>query len=230
MKASDVMTVGAITIGPDADVQAAARIMLEKGISALPVIDAGGALVGIISEGDLIRRTESGTEDQASWWLRLVSSNEALASRFVKSHGTKVADVMSSSVVTAAPDTPLAEIAALLERNRIKRVPIVDKDKVVGVVSRANLLQALASGKPAFGAQGAVSDAKLRETVLARIWEQPWAHPSLVNVIVSNGMVDLWGSVTSDSERSALRILVSETPGVVAVNDHLALQTVRSGI
>jgi CBS domain-containing protein len=230
MKASDVMTAGAITIGPDADVQTAAKIMLEKGVSALPVVDGAGFLIGVISEGDLIRRSESGTEEKSSWWLRLMSSNEQLAARFVKEHGKRVADVMTPEVVTATPDTPLADIAAMLERNRIKRVPIVSGRKVLGIVSRANLLQALASAKPAFDGAGAVSDAALREAILKRIWEQPWAHPSLVNVIVQGGVVNLWGSVTSESERDALRILVQETPGVASVNDHLAIQRFRTAI
>ena len=111
MNASDVMTAGAITIGPDANVQSAAKTMLEKGVSALPVVDQGGKLIGIISEGDLIRRTESGTEEKPSWWLRLVSGTDTLASSYVKAHGIRVADVMSGAVVTATPDTSLAEIA-----------------------------------------------------------------------------------------------------------------------
>jgi CBS domain-containing protein len=230
MNASDVMTAGAITIGPDVNVQSAAKTMLEKGVSALPVVDQNGKLIGIISEGDLIRRTEAGTEEKPSWWLRLISGNDTLASSFVKAHGIRVADVMSGSVVTASPDTPLAEIAGLLEKNRIKRVPIVKDGKVVGIVSRANLLQALASAKPAFAGSVAVSDPTLRDNILTRLWEQPWAHPSMINVIVTSGVVDLWGTVTSDTERKALRILVAETPGVVSVNDHLAMQQLRPAI
>jgi CBS domain-containing protein len=230
MNASDVMTAGAITIGPDANVQSAAKTMLEKGVSALPVVDKSGKLIGIISEGDLIRRTEAGTEEKPSWWLRLVSGNDALASSFVKAHGIRVADVMSGSVVTATPDTSLSEIAGLLERNRIKRVPIVKDGKVVGIVSRANLLQALASAKPTFAGTAAVSDSTLRDNILARLWEQPWAHPAMINVIVTSGVVDLWGTVDSDTERKALRILVAETPGVVSVNDHLAKQQLRPAI
>jgi CBS domain-containing protein len=224
------MTAGVITIEPDADVKTAARTMLEKGISALPVIDKNGKLVGIISEGDLIRRTEAGTEAKASWWLRLLSDNETLASKFVKAHGMRVADVMSNEVITATPDTPLAEIARLLEKNRIKRVPIMKDGKPVGVVSRANLLQALASAKPALSDAVKVSDNTLRDNILNRLWDQPWAHPGMINVIVTDGVVDLWGTVTSDTERKALNILVSETPGVVAINDHLSAQQLRPSV
>jgi CBS domain-containing protein len=230
MNASDVMTAGVITIEPDADVKTAARTMLEKGISALPVIDKNGKLVGIISEGDLIRRTEAGTEAKASWWLRLLSDNETLASKFVKAHGMRVADVMSNEVITATPDTPLAEIARLLEKNRIKRVPIMKDGKPVGVVSRANLLQALASAKPALSDAVKVSDNTLRDNILNRLWDQPWAHPGMINVIVTDGVVDLWGTVTSDTERKALNILVSETPGVVGINDHLSAQQLRPSV
>ena len=230
MNASDVMTAGVITTGPDADVRSAAKTMLEKGISALPVVDKTGNLIGIISEGDLIRRTESGTEATTSWWLRLLSDNEALASRFVKAHGMRVADVMSQEVITAAPDTPLAEIARLLEKNRIKRVPILKDGKLVGVVSRANLLQALASAKPAFAGTVQVSDNTLRDAILNRLWDQPWAHPGMINVIVTSGVVDLWGTVSSDTERKALKILVAEMPGVVAINDHLSKPPIRAAV
>jgi CBS-domain-containing membrane protein len=230
MNASDVMTAGVITIGPDADVKTAARTMLEKGISALPVIDKNGKLIGIISEGDLIRRTEAGTEAKASWWLRLLSDNETLASRFVKAHGMRVADVMSRDVITATPDTPLAEIARLLEKNRIKRVPIMKDGKPVGVVSRANLLQALASAKSALDGAVKVSDNTLRDNIFDRLRDQPWAHPGMINVIVTGGVVDLWGTVTSEAERKALNILVTETPGVVAVNDHLSRQQIQPSV
>jgi CBS domain-containing protein len=230
MNASDVMTAGVITIEPDADVKTAAKTMLEKGISALPVVDKNGKLVGIISEGDLIRRTEAGTEAKASWWLRLLSDNETLASKFVKAHGMRVADVMSGDVVTATPDTSLAEIAGLLEKNRIKRVPIMKDGKPVGVVSRANLLQALASAKPAFEGAAKVSDNALRDGIMKRLWDQPWAHPGMINVIVTGGVVDLWGTVSSETERKALNILVSETPGVTGVNDHLSKQQLRPSV
>jgi CBS domain-containing protein len=230
MNASDVMTAGVITIEPDADVKTAAKTMLAKGISALPVVDKNGKLVGIISEGDLIRRTEAGTEAKASWWLRLLSDNETLASKFVKAHGMRVADVMSGDVITATPDTSLAEIAGLLEKNRIKRVPIMKDGKPVGVVSRANLLQALASAKPAFEGAAKVSDNALRDGIMKRLWDQPWAHPGMINVIVTGGVVDLWGTVSSETERKALNILVSETPGVTAVNDHLSKQQLRPSV
>jgi CBS-domain-containing membrane protein len=230
MIASDVMTTGVVTIGPDADVQTAATTMLDKRISALPVVEGTGKLIGIISEGDLIRRAETGTEEKSSWWLRLIANSEQLASQFVKAHGLRVADVMSRKVVTATPDTPLAEIARLLEKNRIKRVPILRDGRLVGIVSRANLLQALASARPAFANAVKVNDKTLRDNILKRLQGQPWAHLGMINVIVTDGVVELWGSVDSDAERTALRVLVSEIPGVSAVNDRLSKEQLRPAV
>jgi CBS domain-containing protein len=229
MNASDVMTVRVVTIEPDATVQSAAKLMIERGVSALPVVDKSGNLVGIISEGDLLRRAETGTERKSSWWLTFVSGTDQLAHDFVKSHGTKVSDVMSKEVVVAKPDTPLREVARLLEANRIKRVPVVEGNLVIGVVSRANLLQALASAKPRTGPTPP-SDADLRDIIIDRLSAQSWSHPALVNPIVTDGTVDLWGMVLSPSERNAVRVLVEETPGVRGVNDHLSVRQISSGI
>jgi CBS domain-containing protein len=212
MNASDVMTVRVVTIEPDATVQSAAKLMLERGVSALPVVDKRGALVGIISEGDLIRRAETGTERKSSWWLTFISGADQLAYDFVKAHGT-----------------PLREVARLLEANGIKRVPVVEGDLVIGVVSRANLLQALASAKPQAGGTQP-SDTELRDIIIDRLSAQSWSHPGLLNPIVTDGVVDLWGMVLSPTERNAVRVLVEETPGVRGMNDHLAVRQIASGI
>lgn len=229
MNASDVMTVRVVTIEPDATVQTAAKLMLERGISALPVVDKAGKLIGIISEGDLVRRAETGTERKSSWWLNVVSGADQLAYDFVKAHGTRVSDVMTREVVVAKPDTSLRDVARLLESNRIKRVPVVEGDMVVGVVSRANLLQALASAKPRTGGVQP-SDSELRDIIIDRIAAQPWSHPSLLNPIVTDGVVDLWGMVLTSTEQDAVRVLVEETPGVRGVNSHLAVRQIPSGI
>lgn len=230
MNASDVMTVRVVTIAPDATVQEAAKLMLEREVSALPVVGKDGKLVGIISEGDLMRRTETGTERKPSWWLSFLSSSDRLAYDFVKSHGTKVEDVMTRDVVTARPDTPLSEVAGLLEDNRIKRVPVVEEDLLIGVVSRANLLQALASAKPRLGTGLQPSDSELRDAIIDRLEAQPWSHPSMLNPIVTDRVVDLWGMVLSPHERKAVRVLVEETPGVRSVNDHLSVRQIPSGV
>lgn len=228
MKAADVMVSNVITVGPDVCVQDVAEILLRNRISAVPVVAADGALLGIVSEGDLMRRIEAGTEARHSWWLDLLTSKEVLAFEFVKSHSRKVTDVMTHHVVTAAPDTPLNEIANLLEKNGIKRVPIVDGGKVVGIVSRANLLQAMATVAKAAPAAGA-NDTTIRDNVVAQLNAQPWTRPSLVNVIVHDGNVDLWGIVDSQAEKKAVRVLAEVTPGVRAVNDNLIVQHVMSG-
>ncbi|MGE3987374.1 CBS domain-containing protein [Pseudorhodoplanes sp.] len=229
MNASDIMTVRVVTIAPDATVQQAAKLMLEREVSALPVVDGSNRLIGIISEGDLVRRAETGTERKPSWWLSFVSGADQLAHDFVKAHGTKVSDVMTTDVVVARPDSPLREVAGLLESHRIKRVPVVEEGLVIGVVSRANLLQALASARPRAAAPQP-SDSDLRDTIVDRLSAQPWSHPSIVNPIVTDGMVDLWGMVLSPTERNAVRVLVEETPGVRGVNDHLAVRRIPSGV
>jgi CBS domain-containing protein len=229
MNANDVMTVRVVTIAPDATVQEAAKLMLERGVSALPVVDKSGKLVGIISEGDLMRRAETGTERKASWWLDFISGTDRLAYDFVKAHSTKVADVMTSGVVVAKPDTPLNEVAKLLEDNRIKRVPVVEEGMLIGVVSRANLLQALASARPR-SAPAEQTDSELRDVIIDRLAAQRWSHPALVNPIVTDRVVDLWGMVLSPTEQKAVRVLVEETPGVRGVNDHLAVRQIASGL
>jgi predicted transcriptional regulator len=176
-----------------------------------------------VSEVDLMRRAEAGTDRSRSWWLEYLTGKQVLAAEYVKSHSHKVTDVMTRSVITATPETPLAEIASLLERNRIKRVPIVQNGKVVGIVSRANLLQALA-GMPVKNAAAAASagDSQIRDEVLSRLNAQLW-RPSMLNVTVRDGIVDLWGFVTSDDEKKATRIAVESIPGVKTINDHLTI-------
>jgi CBS-domain-containing membrane protein len=152
-----------------------------------------------------------------------------LASEFIKEHSRRIADVMTRNVVTAAPDTPLSTIANLLERNAIKRVPIVEDGKVVGIVSRANLLQALASASNQKQAATPIDDSKIREKVIAQLKAEPWTRPSLINVIVQDGAVELWGIVDSASEKKAVRVAAEVTPGVRAVNDNLIIRPAESG-
>ena len=168
-----------------------------------------------------MRRAEAGTDRSRSWWLEYLTGKQVLAAEYVKSHSHKVTDVMTRSVITATPETLLGEIAILLERNRIKRVPIVKNGKVVGIVSRANLLQALA-GMPAKKAAASAGDSQIRDQVLSRLNAQLW-RPSMLNVTVRDGTVDLWGFVTSDDEKKATRIAVESIRGVKTINDHLTI-------
>lgn len=220
MNASDVMVRDVITIGPDDDVAQAARLLVDHDISALPVVDRDRHIIGILSEADLLRREESGTQKHRPWWLEAVTPSSVLAVDYSKSHGRKVSELMSERVVTASSDASLSEIVALLERNRIKRVPIVENGKLVGVVSRANLIHALASA-PTTSQSDVSTDRAIRLEVLARLAEQPWTGFGDRNVVVANGVVNLWGLVGSPQERKALVALAESVPGVRAVADEL---------
>jgi CBS domain-containing protein len=224
MQARDVMVSPVITTKPTASVKEVAQTLLAHRISAVPVIDDTGRVVGIVSEGDLMRRADLGTEKHRAWWLAaLFAEEEELAAEYVKQHSRKVADVMTKRLVVASPDTPLGEIAGLLERHSIKRVPIVENGALVGIVSRANLIQALAGDRKAQDAR--IPDAQLREKLLAHLKTQPWAHTSLLNVTVNDGVVDIWGITRSDAEKQALRVAAETTPGVRAVHDNIVMQT-----
>jgi CBS domain-containing protein len=222
MKAADVMVSAVISVRPNACVEEVASILLANRISAVPVINEEGELLGIVSEGDLIRRAEAGTERRQPWWLEYLTGKQVLAAEYVKSHSRKARDVMTRCVITATPDTPLGDIANLLERNRIKRVPIVQYGKVVGIVSRANLLQALATMPAKEATTARADDSEIREKVLSRLNAERW-RPSLLNVTVHDGNVDLWGFVTSNDEKKAARIAVEEIVGVKSINDHLTI-------
>lgn len=225
MNASDVMVRDVITTGPNASIQDVASLLLKNRISALPVVDTQGMLIGIVSEGDLLHRAEAGTQRRHSWWLMAFCSKEMLADEFVKSHARTVGDIMTRKVITAGPDTPLREIAALLEKNGIKRVPIVKGGKPVGIVSRANLIQALATA-PAPSPKS-IDDKTLREQVMANISAKSWTRPSLINALVHDGTVELWGIAASEAEKSALRVVAEITPGVRLVEDHLTIRPVE---
>jgi CBS domain-containing protein len=223
------MVTNVITVGPDACVQDVAHILLSARISGVPVVGPNGELLGIVSEGDLMRRVEAGTGRPRPWWLALFIDKEVLAAEFVREHSRKVADVMTRRVITAAPDTPLSKIANLLEKNAIKRVPIVEGGKLVGIVSRANLLQALASMTKQVDVATEVSDSEIRDKVLTQLSAEPWSRASLINVIVQEGTVELWGIVGSASEKRAVRIAAEAAPGVRAVNDNLIIRPVQWG-
>jgi CBS domain-containing protein len=219
MKARDVMVSPVITVKPSASVREVAQIFVNKGISAVPVVDDQGKVIGIVSEGDLLHRQEAGTERRRSSWLELLTGKETLAAEYVKAHARKVADVMTRDVVTATPETPLREIASTLEKRGIKRVPIVSKGQLVGLVSRANLIQAVATAHKQL--EIPVSDANIRDRLMAHLREQPWTHIWALNVTVNGGVVDLWGLTNSETERKAIRVAAESMQGVRAVNDNL---------
>ena len=221
MQARDVMVSPVITVSKAATVREVAKTLIEKRISAVPVVDNTGKVIGIVTESDLLHRAETGTEHRGSWWVRFIAGDATVAADYVKSHSAKIEDVMTANVVTAAPETPLHEIASLLEEHRIKRVPIVNKTgDLVGIVSRANLIQVVASVRPKL--EMTLPDSAIRQKLLSELKGQSWAHTHNVDVTVNNGCVDIWGYAQSDEERNAIRVAAESIPGVVAVNDHLA--------
>ena len=220
MKARDVMVSPVITVGDDATVQDVAKTMIARRISAVPVIDKAGKLVGVVTEADLMHRIEAGTERPYSWWLHMLSGDRAMAADYVKSHARKIADVMTREVKAAGPETPLVDIAELFETHHVKRVPIVNEaGDLVGIVSRANIVQAVASARPKF--EITLSDATIRQKLMEELKKQPWAHAHKLNVTVTRGIVDLWGTVESEQARKAINAAALNIPGVDAVNDHL---------
>jgi len=228
MKAADVMVSNVITVGINASIGEVAAVLLNNHISGAPVVNEKGELVGIVSEGDLIRRPEIGTAKRHSWWLELISNKWASATEYIKSHSRKIADVMTRDVITAKPDTPLGDIASMLERNRIKRVPIVEGGKLVGLVSRANILQALASATKKLSSLTTANDSELRKKVQSRLAAEPW-RPTMLTVTVQDGTVDLWGLVHSVEEKKAAQLATETTPGVRAVVNNIIVQRVGYG-
>lgn len=221
MLARDVMVSPVITVSENATVRDVAKTLLDKRISAVPVMNGKGKIVGIVTESDLMHRAEAGTERRRSWWLQAFQGDLAEANDYVKSHTRRISDVMTREVVAAAPETPLHEVAALLEEHQVKRVPIVNKDgDLVGIVSRANLIQAVATARPKLELH--LPDATIRQKLMDHLTQQPWSHTYALNATVANGVVDLWGVVESDEERHAVRVAAENIPGVAAVNDHLA--------
>lgn len=218
MKAADVMTRNVIVTTPDASIVDVARLMLQNGISGLPVV-SDGRLVGIVTEGDFLRRAETGTERHRPGWLEFLLGPGRLAEDYAHSHGRKVEEVMTSEPSSVSEDTPVEEIVALMERKHIKRVPIVAEGRVVGIVSRSNLLNALAS-LSRVAAPVTTSDAALRDRILKELGSKPWA-PMGLNVVVRDGEADLSGVIVDERERQAIKVAVENIPGVKAVHDHI---------
>jgi CBS-domain-containing membrane protein len=190
----------------------------------VPVVDDQGKIVGIVSEGDLVHRSEISTERRHPWWLDLMVFEFLNAEEYIKAHAKRVADIMTKQVITAEPDTPLQEIAETLEKYGIKRLPIVRDGRLVGIVSRANLVQAIATSGSKLDT--ALSDTSIREKLMTELNKQKWAHTALLNATVNGGVVDLWGFIESDIERKAIRVAAEATQGVRAVNDHMTARPV----
>jgi CBS domain-containing protein len=223
MRAKDVMTTDVVTVGPKATVPEIAALLIERRISAVPVTD-GGKLIGIVSEGDLMRRPETDTEPGASPWLSLFTGPGVVPDRFSKAHGMTAREVMTGDVVTVEPDATLDEVARLLESRRIKRVPVVEGGRLVGILSRANLLHALVArrGSGQRMEDAADRDRRIRTDVQEVLDKNPWLERGHMNLVVSEGVVHVWGIVRSDEHRDALHAALRAIPGVEGIEDHLS--------
>ncbi len=221
MRARDIMSTDVVCINAKESVFDAAELLLGAGVSAAPVINDKGTVVGIVSEADLLRRVEIGTTAKKSWLARLVDSEGAAAHDFVAAHGRRIADVMTREVVTAGEDEPLRGLVDLLERHKIKRIPIVRDDGVLaGVVSRSDLLRAVLSREPDQPVLQP-TDRALRELVVAALEGHPWTSKWPVNVFANDGVVHLWGFVEGEEVRKAYRVAAENVPGVRRVKNHL---------
>ena len=224
MKAADVMTVGAATVQPDTPVSEAAEIMLQYRISGLPVVDTGGKLVGIVTESDFIRRAEVGTQRRHSRWASLLLDPGARADDYIRAHARKVSEVMTSDVATVDAETPLSDVVDLMEDRGFKRVPVLRDGRVVGIISRANLLRALVQpSDPAL--PGAISDAVIRDRIIGEIEKQDWAPQNAISVSVRNGGVSLKGTVLDERIRTGLSVIAEGVPGVQSVKNEIEVAT-----
>ena len=231
MNAHDVMTRSVISIDPDSTVLQAARLMLQHRISGLPVIDKNANLVGVLSEGDFLRRRETRTERKRSRWLEFLMGPGSIASEYTHSHGNKVSEVMTTEVQTVDENAGLEDIVELMERHRIKRVPVMCGSEVVGIVTRSNLMRAMVSMARVAPAQAsAKGDSAIREQLLAVMQKEDWAPVATTNVVVRDGVVELWGVVIDERQRAALNVAAENIPGVKAVKDHMAWVEPVSGI
>jgi len=229
MNVSDVMTCDVISAKPDASIFDAVRLMLTEHISGLPVIDSNGVLVGIVTEGDFLRRSETATQRHRPRWLEFFVGPGKLASEYVHASGRQVREVMTTDVVTTSEDTSLEEVVRLMERHRIKRLPVVRGNTVIGIVTRANLMRALT--KVAQDVQPvSVDDVAIRDRLLSELKKQPWVPIGTLEVYVRNGVVRLSGVLNDEREREALRVAAENTPGVKKVEDEMVWVEPMSGM
>ena len=217
MRVSDIMTEEVVSITPDATVAEAARLMIKERISGLPVIDGQRRLVGIITEGDLLRRSETGTQHDRPRWLQVFLSPHRLAAEYVHSHSNRVADLMTADVAVADEDATLNDVVEIMQRRQINRIPVVRNHLVVGIVTRANLLHALANNPPR---PASADDRQIRTEILAELGRHKWAAKQL-EVAVRDGVVDLWGLITDEGQRDAIHVVVENVAGVRQIKDHL---------
>jgi CBS domain-containing protein len=230
MKAQDIMTRDVTTVSPDTSVRDIAALMMEKHISGVPVLTNNGKIIGMVSQSDLLHRAELGTERKHKWWFRTFADSNALAREYAKAHGLKAHDIMSRYVVSVRDDAELRDVADILDSHRIKRVPVVHEGRLVGIITRGDLVRALSQVQISKAAKK-IDNAALHKTLHDRIRTQPWINDSYINLTVNDGVVELWGFVVSTDQQAALRTLVEETEGVSRVEDKLSIAgPLRGGI
>ena len=224
MNVADIMTQRVISVTPETKIAEAARLMLQHRISGLPVVDDKGAVVGIVTEGDLVRRFELGTERHRARWVELLIGPGRLARDYVDAHARAVGEVMTADIASVSPRATLPEVVRLMEKRHVKRVPVIEDGVLVGIVSRANLVRALVhtlTRTAVADTAATASDAEIRGRILAEINKEPWGPRFSVDVSVENGVVELRGSITDERERAALQVVAENTPGVKKVRDQL---------
>lgn len=220
MNAKDIMTTPVSTVTPTTLVSEVARLLFERHISALPVMD-DGRLVGIVSEADLLRRHEIGTDcafREDPWWMRFIATSR-LPGEYVRSHARYARDIMTEKVVTVSPGTTLSRIASLFEKHGIKRLPVLDKGRLVGILSRSDLVRALAESFASDAVGPSLPDAAIQSRLLAELQSQAWWQPGLSMVNVKDGVVTYSGFSEIDEERAAARVAAENIPGVRGVVD-----------
>jgi len=229
LTAADVMQTDVLTVNNSTSIVEAAMIMLRNKVSGLPVIDWRRNLVGIVTEGDLLRRSEIGTERHHARWLELLLGPGRGAAEYTSAHARTVSEIMSDRVVAVAADAPLADVVALMEQHRIKRVPVLAGDKLIGIVSRADLLRAVVDASPSESGE-TPDDTEIREAVLKALDREQWSPRATINVAVKNGVVEFTGCITDDRERTALTVLAENVTGVKQVVDHMVWVEPLSGM
>ena len=227
MRVRDVMTPNVISVKSDESILRAARLMLQNRISGLPVVDANGALVGVVTEGDFLRRGELGTSRRRPKWIEFLVGPGRLASEYVQQSGRKVAEVMTPNPLTVGEDDSLETVVQLMERRRIKRLPVMRSGRMVGIISRANLMHALASIARETPTT-TIDDATIRDRILEALAEHHWAFG--VNVVVKDGVAEIWGTIMDERERQGCIVAVENVPGVKQVHDHLVWVEPMSGM
>ncbi len=223
MRARDIMTSDLVTVAPSTPVTAIAQLLLEQKISAVPVVD-DGRLVGLVSEGDLLHRQEAGTDTRPTWWSELFRATEDRARAYMKAHGKTAAAVMTRELRTVGPDGDVAAIAGVMDKYKVKRVPVVDQGRLMGLVSRSDLLRLLVKAASHQAEPIAINDQQLSEAILAEVQQAGLATTTTLNIIATQGNVGLWGFVASETEREAVEVAAASIAGVQGVENHLAVR------